>query len=39
MIEILIAVCIYCYLIKYWENQKYLLPYHVTNNELKDIIC
>ena len=35
-IALLIAVSIYCYLIKYWA--KHLLPFHVTNNKLKEII-
>ena len=30
------AVSIYCYLIKYRAKQKYLLPFYVTNNELKE---
>ena len=29
-IELLIAVSIYCYLIKYWAKQKHLLPFHNT---------
>ena len=33
--RLLIAVSIYCYLIKYKTKQKYLLPFHVTNSELK----
>ena len=32
---LLIAVSIYCYLIKYQAKLKYLLPFHDTNNELK----
>ena len=32
---LLIAVSIYCYLIKYRANQKHLLLFHGTNNELK----
>ena len=32
------VVSIYCYLIKYRAIQKYLLPFHVTNNELKEIM-
>ena len=31
-IALLIAVSIYCYLIKYKSKQKHLLPFHVTNN-------
>ena len=37
-IELLIAVSIYCYLIKYRVKQKHLLPFHFKNNELKEII-
>ena len=37
-IALLIAVSIYCYLIKYQAKQKHLLPFHVTNNELKEIM-
>ena len=33
-IALLIAVSIYCYLIKYQANQKHLLPYYVTNKKL-----
>ena len=33
-IALLIAVSIYCYLIKYQAKQKLLLPFHNTNNEL-----
>ena len=33
-IALLIAVTIYCYLIKYKPKQKHLLSFHVTNNEL-----
>ena len=32
---LLIAVSIYCYLIKYRAKQKHLLPFHFTNNKLK----
>ena len=32
----LIAVSIYCYLIKFWPKQKHLLPFYITNNELKE---
>ena len=35
-IALLIAFSIYCYLIKYRAKQKHLLPFHVTNNELKE---
>ena len=34
-IAVLIAVSIYCYLIKYRAKQKPLLPFHITNNKLK----
>ena len=34
----LIAVSIYCYLIKYRAKQKHLLPFHDTNNELSLIL-
>ena len=37
-IELLIAANIYCYLIKYQTKQKNLLPFHDTNNELKQVI-
>ena len=30
---LLIAVSIYCYLIKYQAKQNHLLPFHDTNNE------
>ena len=32
------VVNIYCYLIKYRVKQKYLLPFHVTNHKLINII-
>ena len=34
-ISLLIAVSIYCYLVKYRGNQKHLLPFHFTNYKLK----
>ena len=34
-VVLLIAVSIYCYLIKYKAKQKHLLPFYITNNELK----
>ena len=34
-IVLLIAVSIYCYLIKYRPKQKHLLPFHNTNNKSK----
>ena len=37
-IALLIAASIYCYLIKYWAIQKHLFPFHVINNELKEIM-
>ena len=35
---LLIAVSIYCYLIRYRAKQKHLLPFNFTNNKLKEII-
>ena len=35
---LLIAVNIFCYLIKYWAKQKYLLPFPVKNNELREVL-
>ena len=37
-IGLLIAVNIYCYLIKYWAKQKYLLQFSVNNNELREFL-
>ena len=37
-IALMIAVSIYCYLIKYQAKQKHMLPFHVANNELKEIM-
>ena len=37
-IALLITVSIHCYLIKYRGKQKHLLPFHFTNNKLKEII-
>ena len=34
-VKLLLAASIYCYLIKYLAKEKYLLPFHVANNELK----
>ena len=31
-VTLLIAVSIYCYLIKYITKQRHLLPFHVTRN-------
>ena len=36
--SILITVSVYCYLIIYRAKNKYLLPFHFTNNELNKII-
>ena len=33
-IVLLIAACIYCYLIKYKPKQKHLLPYCIANDKL-----
>ena len=32
--QLLIAVGIYCYLIKFKSKQKHLLPYYATNDKL-----
>ena len=37
-IALFIVVSIYCYLVKYRKKQKHLLPYHVTTNELKEVL-
>ena len=37
-IALLIAVSIYCYLVKYKTKQKHLLLFYVNNNELKDVL-
>ena len=37
-IVLLIPVSIYCHLMKYRAKEKYLLPFHNTNNKLKEII-
>ena len=37
-IVLLVAVIIYCYLIKYPAKQKHLLPFHNANNELKQVL-
>ena len=34
-----IVVSIYCYLIKYQAKQIHLLIFHVTNNELTEVMC
>ena len=36
-IALLIAVSIYCYLIKYYAKQIHLLPFHITNDILRDV--
>ena len=38
VIALFIAVSIYCYLLKYQAKQKHLLPFHGTNNELKQVL-
>ena len=35
---LLIAVSIYCYLVKYRAKQKHLLPLQITNSKLKGIM-
>ena len=37
-IVLLIAVSIYCYLTKYRAKEKHLVPFHDTNNELKQVL-
>ena len=37
-IALLIAISIYCYLIKNRAKQKHLLPFHFKNDKLKEII-
>ena len=37
-IALLVAISIYCCLVKYRAKQKHLLPFHVTNNKLKKIM-
>ena len=37
-IALLIAVSIYCYLIKFRAKQKHLLLFNFTNNKLEEII-
>ena len=38
IIALLIAVSIYCCLIKYQGKQKHLLPFHETNDKLKQVL-
>ena len=37
-IALLTADSIYCYFIKYCGKPKHLLPFHDTNNELKQVL-
>ena len=37
-ITLLIAISIYCYMIKYQAKQKRLLPFHDRNNELEQVL-
>ena len=37
-VALLITVCSYCTLIKYRAKRKHLLPFHNTNNELKQVL-
>ena len=37
-IALLIAVSMYSYFIKYRAEQKHLLPFHNTNNELREVL-
>ena len=36
--NIIDAVNIYCYLIKCRAKQKYLLPFHITNNKIRELL-
>ena len=36
---VLKAISIYCYFRKCRVKQKHLLPFHIRNNKLKDIMC
>ena len=38
-IALMIAVSIYCYLMKYRAKQKHLLLCHDRNNQLKQVLC
>ena len=38
IIALLIAVSIYCYLIKYRAKQEHLLPFRFTSNKLEEIM-
>ena len=37
-IALLVAVSIYCQLIKYRAKEKHLLPYYVTNEKLINVL-
>ena len=37
-IALLIAISVYCYLIKYRAKQKHLLPFCIANNKLKNVL-
>ena len=37
-IALLVAISIYCQLIKYGAKEKHLLPYYVTNEKLINIL-
>ena len=37
-IAFLMAVNIYCYLIKYQGRKKHFLPYHIIINKLKEVL-
>ena len=38
IIALFIAVSINCYLMKYQAKQKHLLPFHETNDELREVL-
>ena len=37
-VALLIAVSIYCYFVKYQAKKKHLLPFHSTNNKLREVL-
>ena len=37
-VVLLIDISIYCYLIKYRAKQNHLLPFHITNDKLKQVL-
>ena len=37
-IALLIVLIIYCYLTKYRPKQKHLVPFQITNSELKQVL-